>query len=269
MKLAVSSLAWDPSEDEAVRAVLVRRGVAAIELAPLRYWPSVSVVTAQTLADYRARWADAGISIVALQGILFGMPDLQLFGSSAQQAALEGHLVGMGTLAAALGAEVVVFGAPKNRLRGVLSEEAAIAAAAPLLRRVAGTIHALGVTLCIEPNPARYGGDFVRTIAEGIRLVEVVSHPGLALHLDAGAAAVNGETDEQFVHAARSARHYHISEVDLVPVGSGTVDHRHLGGLLKQSGYGHWLSIEMRSIALGLQASSVERAVDIALTAYK
>ena len=268
MKLAVSSLAWEPAHDAAVRALLAHRGVRGIELAPLKYWPAGLAVAPRVLAEYKAQWVDAGISIVALQGFLFGMPELQLFGTPSQQAALEAHLAVTARLAAALGAGVLVFGAPKNRLRGALSEDEAVTAAVPLLRRVASACTDVGVSLCIEPNPPRYGGDFVHTSAEAMRLVREVDHFSFGLHLDAGALAINAESDSEVIEAARHARHFHISEIDLVPTGSGTVDHRRLGKLLEIAAFERWHSIEMKPVVGEGVVEALGRAVDVALESY-
>ena len=268
MKLAVSSIAWEPAHDAAVRAMLAHRGVRGIELTPLKYWPAGVDVAPHVLADYKAQWSDAGISIVALQGILFGMPELQLFGSPSQQAALEAHLAAIARLASALGAGILVFGAAKNRLRGALTEDEAIAAAVPLLRRVASVCTDVGITLCIEPNPPRYGGDFVHTSADAMRLVREVDHFSFGLHLDAGAFAINAESDSEVIEAARHARHFHISEIDLVPTGSGTVDHRRLGRLLRLAAFERWHSIEMTPVAAEPVVEALGQAVNVALESY-
>jgi sugar phosphate isomerase/epimerase len=270
VKLAVSSLAWNPQHDDEVRSLLVRRGVPGVEITPLKYWPRPADATPAALGDYRARWADAGVSIVALQAILFGLPRLQLFGSDAERRELEAHLRAMSVLAQRLGARVIVFGAPRNRLRGARSEVDAAAEAAPLLRRAADVARDHDVALCVEPNPAAYGGDFACSIADALALVRAVDHPGFALHLDAGAIAINAETDGDVMHAAREARHFHASEIDLAPVGSGTVNHRHLGALLRSSDYHGWVSIEMRpaSAALPEVLDTIDVAIDVASSAY-
>ena len=268
MKVGLSSLAWEPAQDDLVQAALVRRGVEGIELAPMKYWPSAPDVPRHQLAEFRARWTDAGISIIALQAILFGKPELQLFGSDEQRTALEHFLVGMTSLAGTLGATVLVLGAPKNRLRHDLPETAAIASAAPLLRRIAVAAVDHGCVLCVEPNPARYGGDFVGTSEEAMRLVHAVDHPGFGLHLDAGALAINAESDEQILRAAPHARHFHVSEIDLRPIGDGTVDHRRLAELLRRARFQGWCSIEMRPIPPGALAETIDRALDVTLDSY-
>jgi len=268
MRLAVSSLAWDPSQDDEARATLVRRGITGLEVAPLAYWPEAPHVAPKVLAEFRDRVAGIGVTVVALQGILFGKPELQLFGTSAQQAALEDHLAGMAKLASTLGARVLVLGAPRNRLRGALSEEDAIAAATPLLTRVATVAAGNGVVLCVEPNPPRYGGDFAMAIADARRLVDAIDHPGFGLHLDAGAVQINGEGDADVIEAAKSARHFHVSEIDLAPIGSGTVDHARLGGLLRRAEYNGWVSIEMNRNVPDSLVSRLDRAIDIAGEEY-
>lgn len=269
MKLAVSSLAWEPSRDDEVRTLLSAHGVAGVEIAPLKYWPSLPQITARALATFRQQWADAGISIVALQGILFGMPELQLFGSPHQRAALEQHLIETSRIASALGAGIIVLGAPRNRLRGALTEAQAVDAAAPLLRRVAVAADELGCILCVEPNPPRYGGDFVRTSVEALDLVSAVDHPGFGLHLDAGAIQISAEPDSIVVEAAQAARHFHISEIDLVAVGAGTVSHQAMGTLLRQGGYVGWKSIEMRPMPGNELSGALDRAIVTALDAYR
>lgn len=269
MKLAFSSLAWEPGQDALVRATLARRGVGGIEVAPLKYWPDAPDVPSATLASFRHKWTQAGISIVALQGILFGLPELQLLGSPEQQAALERHLVAMCMLAGTLGARVVVFGAPRNRIRGDLTEAEAVARAAPLLYRVASEAHDVGVMLSLEPSPRMYGADFIRTTDEAMRLVEVVNHPGFGVHFDAGASAINAESDAVVLRALHAARHYHISEVDLLPLGSGTVDHHHLGAMIRAACYDHWLSIEMRGSPTDPVVDTIERAIDVAMETYE
>lgn len=270
MTLAVSSLAWEPAQDEIVRAALRRLDVKGIELAPLKYWPRAPEVPGSELRDYAARWTDAGIAIVALQAILFGRSDLQLFGSPAQQTAFVEHMIGIATICGELGASVIVFGAPKNRLRGTLSDGDAVARATPLLTRIAAAASDRGCTLCVEPNPPRYGGDFVRTTTEAAELVRAVNHPGFGLHLDAGALVIAAETDDEIVAAARMAAHFHVSEIDLAPIGSGTVDHRRIAALLDRGAYARWKSIEMRlpsTTDAGLLAS-IDRAVAVARESY-
>ena len=72
------------------------------------------------IAEYRRSWEDRGLQIVSLQSLLFGRSDLQLFGDDGVRAALADYLRRVIDFGAPLGAHALVFGSPKNRLRGAL-----------------------------------------------------------------------------------------------------------------------------------------------------
>lgn len=248
MRLAFSNLAWSTSDDAAVAAALRAAGAQGVELAPSKVWPRAPRVAEGAAESSRDWWRDAGFEIVAFQAILYGHPEFDLFGDAAAVAALQRHLVEMGALAARCGARVLVLGAPGNRKRGQRSMSAAVTAAARVLRGTAEALAAYDVALCIEPNPPRYGCDFVTTAAEAAVLCEAVAHPQFGVHLDTAALALSGETTlGALAPVMPHVRHLHLSEVDLVPVGSSpSVPHAALGTALREAGYAGWISVEMK-----------------------
>ena len=44
MRLGLTNLAWDPSQDEAVAGLLARLGVDAIDVAPSKYFADVAAI---------------------------------------------------------------------------------------------------------------------------------------------------------------------------------------------------------------------------------
>jgi D-psicose/D-tagatose/L-ribulose 3-epimerase len=267
VKIAISNLAWAPDDDRAVASLLVSAGVQGVELAPSKIWPGTPPLKVGEAERYAEWWRDRGLEVVALQGILFGRPELQLFGDPAAVQALQNHLLGMAKLAARLGARIIVLGAPGNRRRGALDLDRAIELAAAVLRTSAEVAHNEGCALCIEPAPVQYGCDFINTAAEGATLVGAVGHPGFRLHLDSAALSLTGEIAERdLLERVRLVRHFHASEVDLQPLGTGTVDHRNVGRLLRAGGYSGWCSVEMKQVADALPA--IESACAVARDAY-
>src|SRR2546429_5820358 len=102
LRLAVSNIAWESEEDDEIAALLRLDNVSAIEVGPTKWRECPLDATARDIAGYRHEWADRGMRIVSLQSLLFGRPDLQLFGPS--RAALADYLRGMIEFGAALGA---------------------------------------------------------------------------------------------------------------------------------------------------------------------
>ena len=98
--------------------VLPRFGIEGVEIAPTRVWSNPLASTSAHVSEQRRFWENRGLPIVALQSLLFGHPELTLFGTEEARAKLLTYLSGMVSLARDLGAEVLVFGSPKNRNLG-------------------------------------------------------------------------------------------------------------------------------------------------------
>jgi D-psicose/D-tagatose/L-ribulose 3-epimerase len=128
-----------------------------------------------------------------------------------------------------------------------LDAEEAEARAAELFAELAPYASERGACLCIEPNPADYGADFVNHASEGASLARRVAHPGFGLHLDTGSLTLAGDDIPSAVDECMDVlRHFHCSEPQLAPIGrSGAVDHETIGKALRAAGYDGFVSVEM------------------------
>jgi sugar phosphate isomerase/epimerase len=269
LQVGISNIAWGPDEDDAVGEVLRAAGVAAVELAPTKYWPPPCSRDATEVAELRRRWEDRGQRVVALQSLLFGMPHLSIFGDTEVRQATSTYLETMLEIGSGLGVGPLVFGSPRNRIKGDRSFDQAVTEAADFFRPLARRAHDLGVVLTFEPNPTAYQCDFANTVAEALRVVESVDHPGLALHLDIGIMQINGEPFGEAVALARSRMtHVHISEPQLAAVPGDSVDHAAAAGALRAQGWDRSVSIEMRGGDDGRNVERVARAVAFAREVY-
>lgn len=264
MKLAVSNIAWDEREQEEVLKLLLKHGVTGVEVAPTKIWPDWQGVDDASVQAAAERFHSAGFMIPALQSVLFGRPDLQVFGSDQSREALLEHLSRVGSIARGLGAEVLVFGSPKNRLRGSLSQREAFTQAVIFFREAAAVCMSKGTVLCIEPNPEVYGCNFVTRWREAVELVEAVDHPGFGLHLDTGCIHMAGDDPAEAVRdCAHVMRHLHVSEPQLTDLTKPVVAHELVASALRETCYPFWVSLEMRRPDPTIQgiSASVERVV--------
>ncbi len=260
MRLAVSNLAWPTAQDAAAFARLAALGVAGVEVAPTRLAPW-EALEAGMLAAWRARLADAGLAVSSLQAILFGRAEPQLLGDATAFAALAAHVARVSDIAAALGAGVMVFGSPRNRLRGTLAEDAAWALAQERLHHLAALAANAGVVLGIEPVPPIYGADFLTGWREVLRMVQQVDHPGVRVHLDTGCVALNGDAIAEAVAASAGwLAHFHAAQPQLGGFDPPAANHAEAAAALHAAGYAGWLAIEMREPAEAPLAA-VETAV--------
>jgi D-psicose/D-tagatose/L-ribulose 3-epimerase len=271
MKVAVSNLAWHPEEDESIVSVLGRAGAEAVELAPGKVWPDPVSVPAAEARQARSWWEDRGLPVVALQALLFGRPDLQLFGPGAVRRELGDRLRRLCELAAHLGASVLVFGSPRNRARGETAAEEAFDIAVRFFADVGLAARSCGVVVCIEPNPPVYGCNFVTDVDEAIALVDAVGSPGFGLHFDTACVTLAGQdVGPAVVDAGSRIRHVHVSEPDLGPVGSptGKVDHEAVARSLRAVGYEGFASIEMLPASATDNGPAVAAALDTVRSVY-
>jgi sugar phosphate isomerase/epimerase len=260
VKLSVSNIAWDPEEEEEILALLSRLEVAGIEIAPTKLWPDWVGATPAAAEEARATISAQGFEVPALQAILFGKPELSVFGTSEVQAELVDHVDHVATLAAALGARVLVFGSPRNRDPGERSPEEAKSLAVDVFTRMGERCAGQGVQLCLEPNPAVYHCRFMTSWRDAWDVVKAVNHAGVCLHLDAACIKLEGDDVIEAVETcAGSIAHFHVTEPDLGDFASPVLNHRAIGEALKRSGYEGWLSIEMRRSENPVR--SVEEAV--------
>lgn len=260
MKLAVSNIAWDPDEDGAVVDLLCRRGVRGIEVAPTKLWPSWHGASPAAARAVRAAFDRQGLAIPAVQAILFGRPELQVFGGRTIQSRLLDHIEDVAALAEDLGARVLVFGSPRNRDPGELSSEQALQEAVDFFRRAGERCHPRGVCLCIESNPRAYACRFMVHWHEVLDLVDRVDQEGIGIHLDTACIALEGDDVVQAIRTcAGRIAHFHVSEPELRDFATPETDHATIGRALRASGYDGWLSIEMRRSERPLD--SIDQAV--------
>ncbi|WBB71755.1 sugar phosphate isomerase/epimerase [Micromonospora sp. WMMD1128] len=263
MRVAFSNIAWEPEDDEKVADVLRRTGVEGIEVAPTKVWADPAAVSPVQARDYARSWARAGLPVVAAQSLLYGRPDLTLFGPEREE--FVSYLGRVVDLCAAMGATALVFGSPRNRRRDGLPVEAADRIAVDVFDRLARRAVAAGTTICLEANPAVYDTDYLVRAAEAAALVAAVDSPGLRLHLDSACMALAGDDPTACVNRfAPLLRHTHLSEPHLRPVGDPDPRHRDFAAALRGVGYDRHLSVEMRP-AEGDRLAAVERAARYAV----
>jgi sugar phosphate isomerase/epimerase len=270
MRLAISNIAWDTSEDEDIAELLKRYGVDAIDIAPGKYFPEPAKATDEDIVRVKHWWAGRGIEITGMQALLFGTAGLNLFASPEVQAAMLLHLTAVCRIGAGLGATRLVFGSPKNRdCNGIINEQV-MEIAIPFFRRLGDIAQSYNVMICLEPNPARYGANFMTTSAETAEVVRQVAHPAIRLQLDTGALAINGESPSTVLqNSAILIGHIHASEPDLVPLGDGGTDHAMVAECLKQRLSDHIVSIEMLATKTEPHLVSIERALRVAIRHYR
>lgn len=243
--LGISNIAWPATALGEALEMLPDLGISAVEIAPFNVfgrWEGI-LDEAKQLGELIA---SHGLICTALQGILYNVPDVQLFDSEASRNRLARHLEVVAGLAGILGAKACVFGAPRQRDPGDMGYSDARRLAAAFFRSISPAFASHGSAVAFEANARRYACRFVTTTREAADFVAEVASPGFGLQIDTGTIFLEHEPPHVLHSAIPYAVHAHVSEPDLQPVGVSGLDHAPIAVVLN-AGYSGSLSIEMRA----------------------
>lgn len=266
MILSMSNIAWAPEERLEAYAILARAGFAGLEIAPGLFFHAAADPFAPdeaSAAEALAEIADAGLALVSMQSLLFGVTGAALFEGPDARAAFEAGMHRAIALAERFGIPNLVFGSPlQRRVPEGMAMAEALEQAAAVFRALGDAAMAAGTRIAIEANPAAYGTNFCTTLDEALAFVGQVDHPAVVPHLDLGTMHVNGDfagVPARLPDLAPRLGHVHVSEPDLAPAPADPAALVPVLHSLAAAGYERAVSIEMRRAPDGLAA--VRRAV--------
>ncbi|ULL19030.1 sugar phosphate isomerase/epimerase [Paenibacillus sp. H1-7] len=248
MKYSISNIAWNSVEDEAIINLLPSYGFTGVEIAPTKINEKPLEITKDDAREYKKYWLSKNIEVVAMQSLLYGRPDLTIFGDKKTRKETLEYLIKIIELGVQIGVKAFVFGSPKNRLVGNTPKDTINEIALSFFGKLGEVANSHGAVFCIEPNPRDYGCDYIINTNEAIELVKNVNQRGFGLHLDAAAMTLNSEDIPLVLESAIDyTNHFHISEPYLEPIGSsGKVNHSSIAAVLKKLNYSKYISIEMK-----------------------
>lgn len=259
MRLAVSNIAWKPEERIEAYALLQAAGFTGLEIAPGLLFHAAEdpfVPDAQTARAALEELEQAGLELVSMQSLLFGVSGAALFEGSEARDRFEAGMRRAIALAGRFGIPNLVFGSPaQRRVPDGMAMSDALDQAAQIFRTLGDAAEAAGTKIAIEANPAAYGTNFLTTLEDAESFVRSVDHPAIAAILDLGAMHMNGvfgEVPERIPQIAPLLNHVHVSEADLAPAPAEQTDLVPTLRALREAGYAGAVSIEMKRPAGGL-----------------
>lgn len=259
MKRAVSNIAWAPEARLEAYDLLAATGTGGLEIAPGLFFHAAGDPFDPEPAVARAALdeiAGAGLSLVSMQSLLFGVEGAALFGPPEALQRFEHGMTRAIDLAGRFGIPNLVFGSPgQRRIPEGMAPGHAADHAATVFRRLGDRARAAGTVIAIESNPPAYGTNFANTLEEAHAIVRHTGHPAVTLILDLGAMHMNGQFGAIARHVAEAApalSHVHVSEPQLAPAPADAAAAAAALGALGRAGYDRAVSIEMKPPPDGL-----------------
>lgn len=267
--ISISNIAWQPHEEEKVRTFLSAQKIHCVEIAPGKYFPNSIPDDSTAIQQCKTFWKSFGIHIVALQSLLFGHPEMKIFGDTASRANTCNHLRKCITLGSYLGVKALVFGSPVNRKipEDKMSQSSSIAH--DFFNELGDFSVKNDTCFCIEPNPKEYGTNFLCQTQDALDFVKI-DNPGLKLNFDTGTCSLNKEDYKRyFPEIIPHIGHFHISEPFLESINQSATIHKDLAELLMNEKYTGTVSIEMKPVSSLDNFSNVMNAVRYVSELYR
>lgn len=242
MKYSISNLAWGDTPLDHIIPKLVNAGLQGLEIAPTAIWPDLDLVSDQEIIEFKDYLRGHNLVVSGIQSLLYGHPELQLFDQSCW-GDLRKHLEKVMKVGGLLGADVAVFGSPKNRVKGDLDPNQAHELARKFLSQLNPCLRENKLVLTLEPNAPEYGADYLTTYEEVVKLSMIINSKNIQPQIDTGCLWMVDKSPEEAYKILRP-HHIHLSTPYLKQV-PGLFDFNPLFRVASADAYDGWMVIEM------------------------
>ena len=235
MKLAISNIGFSETFD--YRELEQYNG---LEVAPSKI--AVDPYAHQdNIAEYAEKMMNEfDLPIVSMQSIWYQIGEGIFTGGYDKLVAVTKQVI---DLADKINCRNIVFGSPKNRNMPDPANDIEIAK--QFFREIAEYAETKQVVIALEPNPTIYQTNFINTTQEAFDFVKELNLPALKVNVDLGTIIYNREDLSNIKDNIKLVNHVHISEPNLEKIKKRHL-HKELKKLLVDSGYNHYVSIEMK-----------------------
>ncbi len=241
MRLSISNLAWNSTDNEEVYAYLSRKHFEGIEIAPTKIFENEPYSHIDKAVSYfddvRSRY---GLEVSSMQSIWFGQHG-NIF-EVEEHNRLRDYTYLAVDFASAIKCGNLVFGNPKARNKPeACSDEDAYG----FFKQISDYAAAKGTVMSLEPNPIIYNTNFINTTKEAFDFCRNSGAENLKVNVDLGTIIYNNESLDCVRDNINLVNHIHISEPNLKKI-----EKRELHAQLATLDFDKYISIEM-----GLQNS--------------
>lgn len=202
MNLAVSSLAWDQSNERQIFDFFEKSNISQVEIVfnKIKQWDSL---TEEDVLRYRQKLDYHGLKAISAQSIFFGT-NIEL----TDKEQIKNHFDKLINYSKIIGLNYLVFGSPKMR-KGA-SEDVR-----ETLDAIDSLLDGTKIKLLLEPNARNYGGNYWFDVKEIVQFLGD-KYCNISTMLDLHNVLLENRNEhEDFIEYMDEIDHIHVSEVNL------------------------------------------------------
>lgn len=244
IKLAISNIAWDKSNDGKIYEYLKQNNIKGLEIAPTRIFEQNPYDKLEEAKEYANVLKEKyNLDIISMQSIWYGKTQ-NIFENEDNAEKLIEYTKKTIDFANAMQCTNLVFGCPKNRNISDYSKD--YPKAINFFKEIGNYALNNKVIVSVEPNPVIYNTNFLNYTEQAINFVKDINLDSIKVNYDLGTVIYNKENLKTLEDNIRYINHIHISEPNLELIQVREM-HKELINILKKSNYQKYVSIEMKN----------------------
>ena len=138
------------------------------------------------------------------------------------------HIKKIILIAKLLKANNIIFGSPKNRIKGNISNKEAFKILKNLLIKIEIKLIKNNILFCIEPNSKHYGCDFIINSLDALEFIHYSKIKNLAINFDTGNALLEKDKIKILKKNIKYFKNFQISEKNLTGLKNDLNKHKKL-----------------------------------------
>ncbi len=245
MKLSISNIAWDTSNDIKIYDLIKKYGFEGLEIAPTKIMGKNPYEKLKEIKEWKEKIKKRyNLRISSMQSIWFGRTE-NLFDSKEEENILIDYTKKAIDFANVIECKNLVFGSPKNRnVNNGKNSENQI----EIFETLGEYAYKKNTVIGMEANPKIYNTNYINDTKSALKLVKKINSKGFLLNLDLGTMILNNENLLEILRGNISyINHVHISEPWLKIIEKREM-HKILRNILLEENYEGFVSIEMAKI---------------------
>lgn len=245
MKLSISNIAWDTSNDIKIYDLIKKYGFEGLEIAPTKIMGENPYEKLKEIKEWKEKIKKRyNLRISSMQSIWFGRTE-NLFDSKEEENILIDYTKKAIDFANVIECKNLVFGSPKNRnVNNGKNSENQI----EIFETLGEYAYKKNTVIGMEANPKIYNTNYINDTKSALKLVKKINSKGFLLNLDLGTMILNNENLLEILRGNISyINHVHISEPWLKIIEKREM-HKILRNILLEENYEGFVSIEMAKI---------------------
>lgn len=185
------------------------------------------------------------IKVSSVQSIFFGKK-FNIFNKSQHKQILN-HLRKVCIISKKLGAKNIIFGSPKNRIKGTLSKQDAEKISINIFKKISILCYKYNINFCLEPNAKSYGCDFINKLNEANKILKKVNYRNFLINVDTGNIFQEHNVNSLPKIKNENVGNYQISEKKLGKLNKKNTKHQRI--LEKFSPIDSFVSMEQKGLS--------------------